>query len=163
MLYKKNYEIPKPLERRLFRLAGLIELADEEFKGIRESHENFYKHLTQLDNENNFGMQAIDKVSLTYLFKESGKRQIFIVIKDYAEDAGFEERKSSMKNDSFLSEINLFSKKLALKNIRELLAVLEKNKPFYETYFRFLIENTANKRWYGDIEFYVGLALMYEL
>lgn len=27
--YKKGYEIPKPLERKLYRLAGLFELADE--------------------------------------------------------------------------------------------------------------------------------------
>jgi ppGpp synthetase/RelA/SpoT-type nucleotidyltranferase len=36
--YKKSYEIPTILQRRLFRLASLIELDDEEFKKSKDQH-----------------------------------------------------------------------------------------------------------------------------
>src|SRR5690606_6140864 len=37
--YKKEHEIPSVLKRKLFRLAGLIELADEQFQVAKENHE----------------------------------------------------------------------------------------------------------------------------
>jgi putative GTP pyrophosphokinase len=36
--YKKSYDIPSILKRKLFRLAGIIELADEEFQEAKEKH-----------------------------------------------------------------------------------------------------------------------------
>ena len=39
--YKRKIEIPKGLSRKLFRLAGLFELADEQFMLIRDEHLHF--------------------------------------------------------------------------------------------------------------------------
>ena len=36
--YKNEYDAPKQLRRRLFRLSGLLELADEEFMTLRDAH-----------------------------------------------------------------------------------------------------------------------------
>lgn len=161
--YKKDYEIPKSLERKLFRLAGLFELADEEFLNIRESHKYLYDRLVEIDNKQNFTTQKIDLVTLKYLFQEADKYPIFEIIKESAESAGFKERGTSMKNDSFLSEINRFSKILELKHIEDLLNILYNNKNLYDKFFISLIGKNKQRVWFGYLDFYVGLALMLEL
>jgi len=39
--YKHEQDVPSPLRRKLFRLAGLLELSDEEFSGLRKSEQDF--------------------------------------------------------------------------------------------------------------------------
>lgn len=47
--YKSEYDAPKQLRRRLFRLSGLLELADEEFIALRDAHDQMVElQLSQL-------------------------------------------------------------------------------------------------------------------
>lgn len=61
--YKSKIEIPRKIQRDFFRLAGLLELADKEFMGIRNSLEA-YRSSVQLDIQSNSKPVPIDSVSL---------------------------------------------------------------------------------------------------
>lgn len=68
--YKSNVEVPKHIRRRFSRLAGLLELADQEFIGIRTALEEYSDEVTariSADGNVNGGVSdvLIDKVSLT--------------------------------------------------------------------------------------------------
>ena len=54
--YKKKYDIPSTLKRKLYRLAGLIELADEEFLDLRIEH-------LKLEEKINKDTQKVEEVS----------------------------------------------------------------------------------------------------
>jgi ppGpp synthetase/RelA/SpoT-type nucleotidyltranferase len=52
--YKSEYDAPKQLRRKLFRLSGLLELADEEFMDLRDFHDQIVEsQINQLQQGNN--------------------------------------------------------------------------------------------------------------
>ena len=64
--YKKDYEIPSLLKRKLFRLASLVELADEEFQVVRNEHAKISKAIINreiLDNTEIFNELNLNTVS----------------------------------------------------------------------------------------------------
>jgi len=67
--YKSNIEVPKHIRRRFSRLAGLLELADQEFIGIRTALESYSlsvaARLVESPDDQDEGLDVlIDKVSL---------------------------------------------------------------------------------------------------
>ncbi len=74
--YKTKIEIPKDIKRKFFRLAGLLEIADNEFDQItnilNEYKNNLDSKLDQKGRKNSFLNISIDKESLkAYLDKSS--------------------------------------------------------------------------------------------
>lgn len=72
--YKSTVEVPKHIRRRFSRLAGLLELADQEFIGIREALKNYSLEIAvQVEtavggDEDNLDV-FIDKVSLAKFYE----------------------------------------------------------------------------------------------
>ncbi|WP_051878664.1 GTP pyrophosphokinase family protein [Chryseobacterium sp. FH1] len=157
--YKKNYEIPKEIERKLYRLAGLFELADEQFLEIREDHTKIFNELRKIDGDNKIEFEDINLITLTYLFTEDNRLDIFNSIYDVAINAGFIDNDDS-NSKQFLSEILRIAKILNLKNLKELVETLIKNEALYLEYFNKLISMNESDNWFGTLEFFVGLALM---
>jgi ppGpp synthetase/RelA/SpoT-type nucleotidyltranferase len=53
--YKSKHDIPKALRRKLFRLCGIFELADEEFLALRRAHESLSSEI-----ESKIAQDALD-------------------------------------------------------------------------------------------------------
>ena len=69
--YKTKSEIPKEIRRQFSRLAGLLEIADNEFVNIRTSLDDYEKHVEKTISESPENIY-IDAISL-YMFINTGK------------------------------------------------------------------------------------------
>jgi putative GTP pyrophosphokinase len=68
--YKREGDVPLSLRRRLHRLAGLFELADEEFVGIRDEA-GMISAVTQVELQNNPDVAPIDAQTVTHFLQEA--------------------------------------------------------------------------------------------
>ncbi|MDZ8081939.1 MAG: GTP pyrophosphokinase family protein [Nostoc sp. SerVER01] len=62
--YKSKNSPPQPIQRRFYRLAGLLETADEEFKNLRNEIEKYKGQVEDSINENNLNNVRIDIESI---------------------------------------------------------------------------------------------------
>ncbi len=174
--YKKTYEIPSILQRKLFRLAGLIELADEEFKKVRDEHNELSEMINQgitSINENPEIFEELNLLTLKKYFEES------IAVKRITEDAlkaGFKEsiRDYILEEDEdmYYSEIIRHCNDLNIKTITEFNKLLidslkysyelfEAHIEEYEKQFKEYITD-INSFWHGSPDFFVLLIVTYE-
>ena len=79
--YKNESEIPRRLKRRLYRLSGLLELADEEFLDLRKEQEELRSEIaTAIDRQE--PDVEIDRLSLIeYLNSSRAPRELALVAK----------------------------------------------------------------------------------
>lgn len=166
--YKKNYEIPKNLERKLYRLAGLFELADEQFSKIKEEHNTLKE---QIINEGAIE-DEINLLTLKYgLIKESS---IINLIEEIAIESGFkciteEERKqyASLKDeDENISNIAFLSDVLGYRYIYEIESNIQQNIEGIKSYFKMLIKKSikdGSNAWNGTKGFFLVLSMLYLL
>lgn len=70
--YKREGDVPLALRRRLHRLAGLFEIADEEFVGIRKEASAILK-ATKEELKSNPATVPLDANSLEYFLRESAE------------------------------------------------------------------------------------------
>jgi putative GTP pyrophosphokinase len=68
--YKKEIDVPYQLRRRLFRLAGILELADEEFLSIRKGQERVKEEFFTMMSDQP-SMVRIDLVTMQEYFRSS--------------------------------------------------------------------------------------------
>lgn len=62
--YKSKNSPPQPIQRRFYRLAGLLEVTDEEFKQIRNDIEEYKIQVEDSINQNNLNKVIIDLESI---------------------------------------------------------------------------------------------------
>ncbi|MBE0542319.1 MAG: hypothetical protein IH623_13110 [Verrucomicrobia bacterium] len=68
--YKSRIEVPQPLRRRFSRLAGFLELADEEFATIRDALSSYQKNLPK-EIKASPAAVTLDKLSLAEFLKSN--------------------------------------------------------------------------------------------
>jgi GTP pyrophosphokinase len=119
--YKKNYEIPSILKRKLYRLASLIELADEEFQEAREKH--LAVELAIKNNEPLYDQKVNEEINLNtlknYLLKNP---EITNQFNQLGKQAGFnieDVRFSQSEKNKSISEIIKFCEIKGIITIQE--------------------------------------------
>jgi ppGpp synthetase/RelA/SpoT-type nucleotidyltranferase len=162
LAYKKNYEIPKKLERKLYRLAGLFELADEQFSIIKREHgllkeliEN-EKDISEMDNI------EINLLTLKYGFEKASS--VSNAIKEIAIDAGFIYYDGD--DNEYYSEIVLISDIHGFRYLNEIEKSLKMNIENLKTYFKEIICNASFSKepnWLGSKGFFLVLAMLFLL
>lgn len=158
--YKKKYEIPKDLERKLYRLAGLFELADEQFLNIRNEHSKLRDKIDNSIIKGEIEKEEVNYFTINYLFSSENRVNIFNEIEEIALEAGFKNLTSSVDHN-YVSEIVNLAKILQLTNIGAIFTRLENVKHLLLDYFNSLLDKTETRVWYGNRFFYVTLALLF--
>lgn len=127
-LYKNESEIPKSLWRRLNRLSGLFELADQEFIEIRKQNERYRANIVR-DFENN----RIDRIEINYftLKQYLSRNQVAITAAKAARDHNLLlednlQREYYDRMDS--ASVAEICKHLDIHTIADLSAILDRDK-----------------------------------
>ena len=115
--YKRESQVPRSLQRRLYRVASLLELAEQEFNQVRKEHQNLIVEVGAMSEET-LGTQRIDVATMTEFLTRS---VIVTTIHNAAAEAGFN------AHDAIYPEPLLSACQLAeTASIHELSEVLEK-------------------------------------
>lgn len=97
--YKSKNSPPQPIQRRFYRLAGLLETADEEFKNLRDAIEEYKVHVEDSINQNNLNNVRIDIESI----KEFIQREL--LVKDISKSISIRINVPLYENQSVDSDI----------------------------------------------------------
>lgn len=156
--YKRKIEIPKTLSRKLYRLAGLFELADEQFLTIRNEHIELQEEIEEMSSSNKLNIAEIN--SLTIKEALSKENNVFQEITKLAVSKGFLQSANSSEN--LIPTIIYISKLLGLKTIGDLEDIIESKKKDLEQLF-FHLRDGDDSIWEGDKYWFTELALLYSL
>lgn len=121
LMYKKRDDVPQQLQRRLFRLAGILELADKEFLSIREAQTRLRKESKEMMKNKDVKLK-IDLLTLSEYFKES--LNIAKIIKNTAL-LGPKIVKLQDTRSSDLSQLVTFCREAKIMSVNELEEFLE--------------------------------------
>ena len=149
--YKQEASVPSKLQRRLFRIAGLFELADEEFVAIRSIREKATLEVRQNIKQSLQGV-ALSPTSLTEFIKTWDGLP---ALRDATQAAGF----TNNNDDDEYAEISVIYDLSVLGGISDLdeLAKVLKETP-HEFFSRLIQENEG---WETSDDFNIVLCLVY--
>lgn len=169
--YKSKFDIPEILKRKLFRLAGLFELADEEFVQVKQRQVELTQAIEKkVDFENTPVYNEINLDTVKFYFEKN--KSLIDQYWQLGKKAGFKGSTIYMEedesNDSILSTIVEISKSLKVDTIDELNDLLKKSKRTAGDYLKhqFLQQipgKDGERLWYADGLFMIVLVLMNHL
>lgn len=132
--YKKRADIPYQFRRKLFRLSGILELADEEFSVIRTDIESLRKELKKKIEKDDIDLE-INVDTLTAYMKSTTVQSLVRIAKNV--DIARVKIEDAEKSD--YSQLVQFCKMSGLKKISEINELLKINitasKDFFEKIF----------------------------
>lgn len=155
MQYKEETIVPSTLQRRLFRIAGLFELADEEFVGIRGQREELRKVATQAVASGNASVRLSSAAIRESILKFCDKS----VLADAAK-AGIIVSGNPTFDANYIADIYDLSQRAGISTVAELNDTLSK---FDRAFFRRLMPiDPPNKEWNVTSAVFVGSVAMIE-
>ncbi len=161
--YKNKYEIPKKLNRRLYRLAGLFELVDEQFQIIKDEHLELIQELEKFEILELFD-ESINSLTLDkYLLSDD---ELLNNIEKIAIKSGFTSYEYKTEHESsyhYTSNLAILCKMLELHEISDIRNRIELKMKEIDLFFNHLMEERNHEPWSGSIGFFLQLALMIEL
>jgi ppGpp synthetase/RelA/SpoT-type nucleotidyltranferase len=153
--YKHEQEVPKHLARQLFRLSGLLELADEEFSSLQRKHLEFASAVATSSRKKTLGL-TIDRVSLTeYLERSPIPRKLGRA----AKTAGFKFEEFSIDEHDFAAGIAWACEVASIKTIAQLDKALKQKMPMHKQYLS-LLKGEGRPDWYVSPPFLILLLLI---
>ena len=122
--YKSDQDVPEKIRRRFSRLAGLIELADDEFMEIKRYEKEYINKVEEGFKENSKSIQ-IDSISISALLESESYINF---LEEYYNEYNIEIRYPGGKfKDDRISKIVNYCEQLGIKTIDELVNKFKKN------------------------------------
>lgn len=128
--YKQETSVPSALQRRLFRIAGLFELADEEFIGIRDQRNKLQQETVAAIASGNLDIPLSPSSILEAIRSWSGLPDA----RKAARAAGFRvmsEERARKTDDRLVSQIYDVAQKIGINSIDELIKNIDPPKLDY--------------------------------
>lgn len=154
--YKSETETPDQLARQLTRIAGLLELSDEQFSELRKKTKSLQSTIAKKIDRNNLEV-AIDNISLQHFLEKS---KTAISITDAAKEHGFVAHKSSSSR-----QLAFVCHALGISSLSELDSKLSRFLSRASNYFSALAENQSElglsaDSTFGDTDHWCAVALI---
>lgn len=105
--YKSEYGVPKKITREMSRVAGLLEIADDQFISIRNDIRKYGEEVQQLLEQGKLGEVLIDLVTLTQYLENNENIKSFT--NELIQMSGAKRRKFSP--ESYVQQLNFLDKK----------------------------------------------------
>jgi putative GTP pyrophosphokinase len=165
--YKAKQDVPKELQRKLFRLAGLFELADEQFSEINEQHAALLGKAKAEDIEQSGA--NLDLITLNELLKRA---KVIDKIYSIALKVGFSDTDTSpyeFEEDQVESESETISRLLqicelmGIRTAKDLIKDLKKRtlKDLTNYLTNQITDRENDDTWYASKAFIIILVLLY--
>lgn len=118
--YKHESEIPAEFRRRLIRLSGLLELADEEFASLREDQAAFAQHVSEQILTQNL-LIDIDAISVSkYLTSTSSTSSILNAVPTFGMENDFRDGYDSNDEETDYYQLTTVCRILNIRTIYDL-------------------------------------------
>ncbi|MDN5199931.1 hypothetical protein QQ008_01120 [Fulvivirgaceae bacterium BMA10] len=153
--YKTKHDVPTGLKRKLYRLAGLIELADEEFLQMKIKHDELGKNLQQKDI-----LPSETEINFLSIQQYLEKSELLKELVEVALSAGFvDEPPNYVPTGNDVSALVSIIAFLRVRFINELDEILKKNSSISFKFFEKLLEKN---RWRANNTVVLAIVLLYE-
>jgi len=155
--YKREEDVPQILRRKLFRLSALLELADEEFMGLRDKTVLLTQKIEEQIAEGNTNIE-INILTLQEFLNTSSEAMQLVT---HAQESGFtvENLPGTEEEKKYLSELVAFCNFGGLKTISDLKTALSGSLKWSKEYLskHFQVDNV---KWSVSTSFLCELILM---
>ena len=150
--YKKENEIPRRLRRRLYRLSGLLELADDEFESLRDEQAQFQKKLVAALKQKKLDIEINRDSLLEYLHSNNNVTKLIRL----ATENGIT---VDVPVESWLSELLDLLGRARIGTITELDAFVRDLLASANRVIKYLSSSDPDSEKYMSVSFLLGLLL----
>ncbi|OWA33497.1 hypothetical protein B9G55_22845 [Saccharibacillus sp. O16] len=156
--YKNEADIPTQLKRNLFRLAGLFEIADEQFLEIKKQHSILSSNAYNIDQN----LNSIE-INIHTLEKYMTESDQVSELHQIAEEIGFlfdERYRIEEEEEELDSKLINYCEFVGINSIGELDNFLKKSSTEMYSFLSKQLENSSTGTWYVRDEFLICLLLI---
>lgn len=144
--YKKKADIPYQFRRKLFRLSGILELADEEFSAIKIEITSLRKELEKKIEKDDIDLEINVDTLTAYMKSETVRRLVKI-----AKNVNIADVKIAKTEKSDFSRLVQFCKMGGLKKVSEIDELLKLNMTASQDFFENIFTKTE---WHISIPYF---------
>ncbi len=152
--YKREDDVPASLKRRLFRLAGMFEMVDEQFISIRDQHAELVSRVAR-EFATAKETISLDVVSVTQYIQTSPYLRD---VGEFAEQSGFDVREGT--EESYASDVVEECKRLKITTIGDLDRIIKKPGEKHKTFLKAALKNVGGG-WCVDKGFFLYLLIIW--
>jgi len=152
--YKTEDAVPRHLRRRLSRLSGLLELADQEFASLRKAHQKLEKSMARASDES-IAEATIDRVSLAEFMSRSETVSTLVAA---GKSGGFTIKPE--RDERALETLAWACSRAELETVADLERSLAGVEALQQRFFEKAFQNSGFRTWKGNDSFMCVLALV---
>lgn len=134
--YKHEADIPRPLRRKLLRLSGLLELADEQFSELRRERSELASQVFESINEKNLAVAVDSDSVMTYMAEAEVVREVESIVKSI----GFPPVPDDYESQG-LSQVVTLCQQLSIETLADLDHTLQQVRDKLGVFFGTFAEN----------------------